>query len=53
MNRAPEALQLADEAIVLENAGLHPVRKLLIRNGTVVWQDVVLPGWAEQIKARL
>jgi predicted ABC-type ATPase len=47
LNRAPEALQLADEAVVLDNAGLHPVRKLLLRNGIVIWRAHTLPRWVE------
>ncbi len=31
--RAPEALGLDDEAVVLDNSGLHPVRMLLFENG--------------------
>jgi predicted ABC-type ATPase len=29
--RAPAALRLVDEAVVLDNSGLHPVRMLLLR----------------------
>jgi hypothetical protein len=32
---------------VLDNSGLYPVRKLLIRNGSVIWQHPVLPSWVE------
>jgi predicted ABC-type ATPase len=44
--RAPEALRPADEAIVLDNSGLHPVRLLLLRKGQAVWRADTLPGWA-------
>jgi predicted ABC-type ATPase len=47
--RAPEALDLADEAVVLDNSGLHPVRMLLFRNGAVVWRAEMLPEWAQRL----
>jgi len=50
--RAPEALSLADEAVVLDNSGLHPVRMLLFENGVVVWRAEVLAEWAREL-ARL
>jgi predicted ABC-type ATPase len=43
--RAPEALALADEAVVLDNSGLHPVRMLLVTKGAVVWRAEALPEW--------
>jgi predicted ABC-type ATPase len=47
LRRAPEALRLADEAVVLDNSGLHPVRALLLRDGRTVWRAAVLPGWVQ------
>jgi predicted ABC-type ATPase len=47
--RAPEALRLADEAVVLDNSGLHPVRMLLFENGVVIWRAEVLAEWAGQL----
>jgi predicted ABC-type ATPase len=47
--RAPEALGLADEAVVLDNSGLHPVRMLLFKNGAVVWRAELLPEWAQRL----
>jgi predicted ABC-type ATPase len=47
--RAPEALQRADEAIVLDNAGVHPVRMLLLESGRIVWRADVLPDWVRQV----
>jgi predicted ABC-type ATPase len=44
--RAPEALRFADEAVVLDNAGLYPVRMLLFENGVVIWRVEVLADWA-------
>ncbi len=43
--RAPEALGLADEAVVLDNSGSHPVRMLLFKSGRIVWQAEVIPEW--------
>ena len=48
--RAPEALGLADEAVVLDNSGLHPVRMLLLKHGAVVWRAEVLPEWAQRLQ---
>src|SRR5271154_4392590 len=45
--RAPEALRLADEAVVLDNSGLRPVRVLLLRGGLVGWRAQALPAWVE------
>lgn len=46
---APEALQLADEAVVLDNSGIHPVRTVLLSGGRVVWHADPLPGWVQQL----
>jgi predicted ABC-type ATPase len=42
---APQALRLVDEAVVLDNSGLHPVRMLLFTHGHVVWRAKTLPEW--------
>lgn len=49
LKRAPEALRLADEAVVLDNSGLHPVRMLLLKAGYVVWSAEKLPPWVRQL----
>jgi len=54
LKRAPEALRLVDEAVVLDNSGLHPVRKLLLRGGHVVWsagmdRAVGCPDWLRHL----
>jgi predicted ABC-type ATPase len=41
--RAPAAIRLADEAVVLDNAGPQPERMLLVQRGRVVWQAGLLP----------
>jgi predicted ABC-type ATPase len=38
LDRAPAAIRLADEVVVLDNSGVYPVRKLLIANGIVIWR---------------
>ena len=45
--RAPEGLKLADEATVLDNSGLHPVRMLLLQGGRIVWKVDTLPQWVQ------
>jgi predicted ABC-type ATPase len=47
--RSPEALRLAEEAVVLDNSGLHPVRLLLLRNGIIVWRADSLPEWVKRL----
>ncbi|PWT99018.1 MAG: hypothetical protein C5B51_27935 [Terriglobia bacterium] len=44
---APEALKLADEAVVLDNSGIYPVRMLLLQREHVVWRADVLPEWIQ------
>lgn len=53
LTRAPEALRLAEKAIVLDNSGLHPVRMLWIERGRVTWQAEVLPEWAQRLATAL
>lgn len=47
--RAPEVLCLVDEAVVLDNSGPHPVRKLVLRNGRVIWRGDPLPHWVKRL----
>lgn len=53
LRRAPDALRLADEAIVLDNSGIHPARTLLLRHGHVVWSATTLPEWVQPLAALL
>jgi len=46
LRRAPEALRLCDEAVVLDNSGVAPVRLLLLRSGRITWRADILPDWA-------
>lgn len=49
--RAPEALRLVDEAVVLDNSGFYPVRMLLLKGGHVVWNAKTLPEWVQRLVA--
>jgi predicted ABC-type ATPase len=51
--RAPAAIGLADEAIVLDNAGPQPERMLLVQGGRVVWQAGILPTWVHELLLRM
>jgi predicted ABC-type ATPase len=53
LTQAPEALRLADEAVVLDNSGRHPVRMLLLKDGQEIWRAETLPKWVQQLRARL
>lgn len=45
--RAPEALRMADEAVVFDNAGPRPVRVALLQEGQSVWMASSVPAWVE------
>lgn len=47
--RAPAAMRLAGEALVLDNAGPQPERMLLVQRGRVVWQASMLPTWVHDL----
>ena len=51
LNRAPEAIRLVDEAVVLDNSGLYPIRLLLFRSGRIAWRSEELPEWARPLTA--
>jgi predicted ABC-type ATPase len=53
MSRAPEALRLADEALILDNSGFHPVRALLLKGGRIVWRAPALPEWVQALEAEV
>lgn len=53
ISRAPEAIRLADEAIVLDNAGSKPERVLMSRSGLITWKSASLPEWARELVRRL
>ena len=47
---APEALLMADEAIVFDNSGYARKKLLAVRNGRVTWRAVRLPDWVRDIE---
>jgi predicted ABC-type ATPase len=48
--RAPEALRLTDEAVVLDNSGLFPLRMLLLKDGRIVWRaEGEPPEWVKRL----
>jgi predicted ABC-type ATPase len=49
--RCPEAIRLADEAIVLDNAGPEPKRMALLREGSVTWRSNSLSPWVADLLA--
>jgi predicted ABC-type ATPase len=46
---APEAIRLADEAVVFDNSGYQHQRLLEVREGRITWRAVRLPDWAHDI----
>lgn len=51
--RAPQAIRLADETIVLDNAGPQPERVLMLRKGEIVWRSGSLPAWVNELILRM
>ncbi|MEO5923560.1 MAG: AAA family ATPase [Bryobacteraceae bacterium] len=50
--RAPEAIRLADEALVLDNSGIRPDCMLAFEVGRMVWKASNCRAWAEDILRR-
>jgi len=46
---APEAMRLADEALVLDNSGPLPESMLRLKNGQLFWRASSLPRWVQEI----
>ena len=46
---APEALRLADEAVVLDNSGPRPVRVVMLKGGQTIWRTGSVPSWVQQL----
>lgn len=53
LSRAPEAIRLADEAIVLDNAGPEPARVLMLQSGRITWRSASLPEWVRELVLRI
>lgn len=47
---APEALTLADEAVVLDNSGHYPIRMLLIKDGRSIWRAAAPSEWVQRLE---
>jgi len=43
--RAPEAMRLADECVVMDNSGVRHERMLMLQNGQIIWRAGELPTW--------
>ncbi|MCC6537709.1 MAG: AAA family ATPase [Bryobacterales bacterium] len=50
---APEAMRLADEAVVFDNSGTGPERMLTVASGRITWRARTLPAWVLDLAARL
>ena len=53
LSRAPEAMRLADEAVLFDNSGTAYERVLEMQAGKIIWQASPLPDWAQTILSRL
>jgi predicted ABC-type ATPase len=50
---APEAMRLADEAVVFDNSGLDRQRMLEVRKGRITWRRVRIPSWVADLDRRI
>src|SRR5450755_1299511 len=46
---APEAMRLADEALLLDNSGSRPERMIMLKNGQIIWRAGSLPLWVQEL----
>ncbi len=46
---APEALRLADEAVIFDNSGVDHQRMLEVRQGRITWRAPQLPTWVRDL----
>jgi predicted ABC-type ATPase len=53
LSRVPQAIRLADEAVLIDNSDTHPQRVLILRNGEIAWHATPLPRWVERVIAQL
>ncbi|MBL8228892.1 MAG: AAA family ATPase [Bryobacterales bacterium] len=47
--RAPEAMRLADETVVLDNSGPQPERTLMLAAGRIIWRASCVPKWVQEL----
>jgi predicted ABC-type ATPase len=53
LSPAPEAIRLADETIVLDNAGPQPEHVLMLRKGRIACRSSALPAWVSELVLRI
>ena len=51
--RAPEAMRLADETVVLDNSGPRPQGMLMLKGGRIIWRAGTLAPWVQALALRL
>lgn len=53
MENAPDALRLADRAVVYDNSGTNPVEILVLEHGTIIWRASQEPAWVTALCQQL
>ena len=53
LSRVPEAIRLAHETVVLDNAGPEPARVLMLQSGQITWRSSSLPEWVKELVLRI
>lgn len=53
LSRVPEAIGIAEEAVLMDNSDKQLRRVLILRNGRIVWRAATIPQWIESIVSRL
>jgi predicted ABC-type ATPase len=53
LSRVPDAMRIADEAVLLDNSSTAYERVVEMQAGKITWQARRLPGWAQDILASL
>jgi len=51
--RAPEAMRLADETVILDNSGAEAQRALMLRGGQITWRASLVPLWVQELVLRV
>ena len=49
LSRPPEAIRIADEAVLFDNSGTRPQRVLVLQENVVIWRVSHLPTWVERL----
>lgn len=53
LSRVPEAIRLAHETVVLDNAGPEPARVLMLQSGRITWRSSSSPPWVKELVLRI